>query len=221
MEKELEFLGRALADPEPPFIAILGGAKISDKIGVIENLLDRVAAILVGGGMANTFLEAEGYDVGLSLVEEDSLDTARTLLDRAGDKLVLPVDVTVADRFEAAAFSQVVAAGNVPSGWRILDIGPRTLELFRQRLEGARTVVWNGPMGVFEFEKFAAGTEAVARILASLPDATIIIGGGDSAAAVQRAGLADQMTHVSTGGGASLEFLEGKTLPGVAALDDK
>ncbi|MEJ2209647.1 MAG: phosphoglycerate kinase [Anaerolineae bacterium] len=221
MEKELKFLGRALADPTPPFIAILGGAKISDKIGVIENLLDRVAAILVGGGMANTFLQAEGYDVGLSLVEEESLDTARALLERAGDKLVLPVDVTVADRFEANAFSQVVAAGNVPAGWRILDIGPRTLELFRQRLEGARTVVWNGPMGVFEFEKFAAGTEAVARILASLPEATIIVGGGDSAAAVQRAGLADQMTHVSTGGGASLEFLEGKTLPGVAALDDK
>jgi len=221
MEKELEFLGRALADPEPPFVAILGGAKISDKIGVIENLLDRVAAILVGGGMANTFLKAEGYDVGLSLVEDESLDTARTVLDRADDKLVLPVDVTVADRFEATAFSQVVAAGNVPAGWRILDIGPRTLEVFRQHLDGAHTVVWNGPMGVFEFEKFAAGTEAVARILASLPDATVIIGGGDSAAAVQRVGLADQMTHVSTGGGASLEFLEGKTLPGVAALDDK
>lgn len=221
MEKELEFLGRALADPEPPFVAILGGAKISDKIGVIENLLGRVAAILVGGGMANTFLKAEGYDVGQSLVEDASLDTARALLDRAGDQLVLPADVTVADRFEATAFSQVVAAGNVPAGWRILDIGPRTLELFRQRLEGARTVVWNGPMGVFEFEKFAAGTEAVARILASLPDATIIIGGGDSAAAVQRTGLAEQMTHVSTGGGASLEFLEGKTLPGVAALDDR
>jgi phosphoglycerate kinase len=220
MERELEFLGRALASPEPPFIAILGGAKISDKIGVVENLLDRVAAILVGGGMANTFLKAEGYDLGDSLVEEESLDTARDLLARAGDKLVLPVDVTVADRFAADAFSQVVAAGNVPAGWRILDIGPRTLEVFRGRLEGARTVVWNGPMGVFEFPKFAAGTEAVARILASLPDATVIIGGGDSAAAVQRVGLADKMTHVSTGGGASLEFLEGKTLPGVAALDE-
>lgn len=221
MEKELEFLGRALTSPEPPFIAILGGAKISDKIGVIENLLDRVAAVLIGGGMANTFLKAEGYDVGVSLVEEESVGTARHLLERAGDKLVLPVDVTVADRFEANAFAQVVAAGSVPSGWRILDIGPRTLEIFRQRLEGARTVVWNGPMGVFEFPKFAAGTEAVARILASLPDATVIIGGGDSAAAVQRAGLAAEMSHVSTGGGASLEFLEGKTLPGVAALDDK
>jgi phosphoglycerate kinase len=220
MEKELEFLGGALASPEPPFLAILGGAKISDKIGVVENLLDRVAAILVGGGMANTFLKAEGYDLGASLVEEESLDTARDLLARAGDRLVLPVDVTVADRFAADAFSQVVAAGNVPAGWRVLDIGPRTLELFRGRLEGARTVVWNGPMGVFEFPKFAAGTEAVARILASLPDATVIIGGGDSAAAVQRAGLGDKMTHVSTGGGASLEFLEGKTLPGVAALDE-
>jgi phosphoglycerate kinase len=220
MEKELEFLGRALTSPEPPFFAILGGAKISDKIGVIENLLGRVAAVLVGGGMANTFLKAEGFDVGVSLVEEESLDTAQDLLQRAGDKLVLPVDVTVADRFAADAFSQVVAPGSVPAGWRILDIGPRTLEVFRERLEGARTVVWNGPMGVFEFPKFAAGTEAVARILASLPDATVIIGGGDSAAAVQRTGLADEMTHVSTGGGASLEFLEGKTLPGVAALDE-
>jgi phosphoglycerate kinase len=220
MEKELEFLGRALTSPEPPFFAILGGAKISDKIGVIENLLDRVAAVLIGGGMANTFFQAEGYDVGVSLVEEDSLDTAQDLLQRAGDKLVLPVDVNVADRFAADAFAQVVAPGNVPAGWRILDIGPRTLEVFRERLEGARTVVWNGPMGVFEFPKFAAGTEAVARILASLPDATVIIGGGDSAAAVQRTGLAGEMTHVSTGGGASLEFLEGKTLPGVAALDD-
>ena len=221
MEKELEFLGRALSEPEMPFVAILGGAKISDKIGVIENLLDRVSDILIGGGMANTFLVAEGYDVGASLLEEESVDTARRLLERGGDKLVLPVDVTVADRFAADAFSQVVAAGNVPAGWRILDIGPRTLEIFRHRLDGARTVVWNGPMGVFEFPKFAQGTEAVARILASLPEATVIIGGGDSAAAVQRTGLAAAMTHVSTGGGASLEFLEGKTLPGVAALDEK
>jgi len=221
MEKELQFLGQALAAPRHPFVAILGGAKISDKIGVIENLLDRVNALLVGGGMANTFLKAEGYDVAESLVEDDSLDTARALVERAGSKLVLPVDVVVADRFEADAFSQVVTVMNVPPRWRILDIGPRTLELFDERLAGARTVVWNGPMGVFEFPKFAHGTEAVARMLAALPDAMTIIGGGDSAAAVQRIGLADKMSHISTGGGASLEFLEGKTLPGVAALLDQ
>ena len=220
MEKELEFLGSALASPERPFVAILGGAKISDKIGVIENLLGQVDALLIGGGMANTFLKADGYDVAESLVEEGSLDTARGLLERAGNKLVLPVDVTVADRFDADAFSQVVTVAGVPPRWRILDIGPRTLELFQERLAGARTVVWNGPMGVFEFPKFALGTEAVARMLAALPDATTIIGGGDSAAAVKRTGLAGKMSHISTGGGASLEFLEGKTLPGVAALLD-
>jgi phosphoglycerate kinase len=220
MEKELEFLGSALATPRRPYVAILGGAKISDKIGVIENLLGQVDALLIGGGMANTFLQADGYDVADSLVEESSIDTARDLLDRAGDKLVLPVDVTVADRFDADAFSQVVTVSAVPPRWRILDIGPRTLELFQERLAGAKTVVWNGPMGVFEFPKFALGTEAVARMLAALPDATTIIGGGDSAAAVQRTGLAGEMSHISTGGGASLEFLEGKTLPGVAALLD-
>jgi len=220
MEKELEFLGSALASPERPYVAILGGAKISDKIGVIENLLGQVDALLIGGGMANTFLKADGYDVADSLAEEGSLDTARGLLERAGNKLVLPVDVTVADRFDAEAFSQVVSVAGVPPRWRILDIGPRTLELFQERLAGARTVVWNGPMGVFEFPKFAMGTEAVARMLAALQDATTIIGGGDSAAAVKRTGLAGKMSHISTGGGASLEFLEGKTLPGVAALLD-
>ncbi|NLF14798.1 MAG: phosphoglycerate kinase [Anaerolineaceae bacterium] len=221
MEKELEFLGRALSSPERPFIAILGGAKISDKIGVIENLLDKVDAILIGGGMANTFLRADGYDVAESLVEEESVDTARDLIRRGGDRIVLPVDVVVADRFDADAFSQVVTVGSVPPGWRILDVGTRTLELFKEELDGAKTVVWNGPMGVFEFPKFAYGTEAVARMLAALPDATTIIGGGDSAAAVERSGLAGEMTHISTGGGASLEFLEGKTLPGVAALQDR
>jgi phosphoglycerate kinase len=221
MERELEFLGGALTSPQRPFVAILGGAKISDKIGVIENLLGQVDALLIGGGMANTFLKADGYDVAESLVEDGSLDTARTLMERAGDKLVLPVDVTVADRFDAEAFSQVVSVGQVPPKWRILDIGPRTLELFQERLVGARTVVWNGPMGVFEFPKFAQGTEALARMLAALPDATTIIGGGDSAAAVQQAGLADKMSHISTGGGASLEFLEGKPLPGVTALQDR
>jgi phosphoglycerate kinase len=221
MEKEIEFLGGALADPEHPFVAILGGAKISDKIGVIENLLDQVDALLIGGGMANTFLKADDYDVADSLVEDDSLDTAQALIEQAGNKLVLPEDVTVADRFAADAFSQVVPVAAVPPKWRILDVGPRTLELFQERLAGARTVVWNGPMGVFEFPKFAHGTEAVARMLAALPDATTIIGGGDSAAAVMRTGLAEQMSHISTGGGASLEFLEGKTLPGVAALQDR
>lgn len=220
MEKELRFLGGALAAPLRPFVAILGGAKISDKIGVIDNLLGRVDVLLIGGGMANTFLKADGYDVAESLVEDDSLDLARHLLERATDMLVLPVDVTVADRFDADAFSQVVTVADVPPRWRILDIGPRTLELFRERLEGARTIVWNGPMGVFEFPRFAAGTEAVARMLAALPEATTIIGGGDSAAAVMRTGLADRMSHISTGGGASLEFLEGKTLPGVAVLLD-
>jgi phosphoglycerate kinase len=170
--------------------------------------------------MANTFLQADGYDVADSLVEEGSIDTARDLLERAGDKLVPPVDVTVADRFDADAFSQIVTVSAVPPRWRILDVGPRTLELFQERLDGAKTVVWNGPMGVFEFPKFALGTEAVARMLAALPDATTIIGGGDSAAAVKRTGLAGEMSHISTGGGASLEFLEGKTLPGVAALLD-
>jgi phosphoglycerate kinase len=221
MEKELEFLGSALAAPQRPFVAILGGAKISDKIGVIENLLDQVDALLIGGGMANTFLKADGYDVADSLVEDGSLDTARALIERAGNKLVLPVDVTVADRFEAGAFSQVVSVAQVPPKWRILDVGPRTLELFQERLDGARTVVWNGPMGVFEFPKFAQGTEAVARMLAALPGATTIIGGGDSAAAVKRTGLAGRMSHISTGGGASLEFLEGKALPGVAVLLDR
>jgi phosphoglycerate kinase len=220
MEKELEFLGSALASPRRPFVAILGGAKISDKIGVIENLLGQVDALLIGGGMANTFLMADGYDVAESLVEAGSLDVARDLIAGAGNKLVLPVDVTVADRFEADAFSQVVSVAGVPPRWRILDIGPRTLELFQERLAGAKTVIWNGPMGVFEFPKFAVGTAAVARMLAALPDATTIIGGGDSIAAVKGAGLDDKMSHISTGGGASLEFLEGKTLPGVAALLD-
>jgi phosphoglycerate kinase len=221
LEKEIEFLGNALAVPQHPFVAILGGAKISDKIGVIENLLGQVDALLIGGGMANTFLQADGFDVAESLVEDGSLDTARALIDQAGNKLVLPVDVTVADRFDADAFSQVVTVADVPPRWRILDVGPRTLELFQERIAGARTVVWNGPMGVFEFPKFALGTEAVARMLAALPEATTIIGGGDSAAAVKRTGLADKMSHISTGGGASLEFLEGKALPGVVALADK
>ena len=217
MEKELTFLGQVLTAPDHPFVAILGGAKVSDKIGVIGNLLTKVDSLLIGGGMANTFLKAQGHEVGQSLVEDESLDVARETLERAGERLALPVDVVVADRFDAEANSKVVPVGQVPEDWAILDIGPETVELFRRKLTGTKTVVWNGPMGVFEFPRFAAGTEAIARILAD-SGATTIIGGGDSVAAVEQASLADRMTHISTGGGASLEFLEGKELPGVAAL---
>jgi phosphoglycerate kinase len=220
MEKELTFLGKALESPERPFITILGGAKISDKIGVIRNLLSRVDRLLIGGGMANTFLKAMGYEMGDSLVEMESLDVARELLQAAGDKLRLPVDVVIADRFDNDAERRVVKVDAVPAGWRVLDIGPETVAAFRAELANAKTVVWNGPMGVFEFPNFAAGTFAIAETLASLP-ATTIVGGGDSVAAVQKAGVAYQITHISTGGGASLEFLEGRTLPGVAALLDK
>ena len=220
MEKEITFLGRALVAPEHPFIAILGGAKISSKIGVVDNLLARVDGLLIGGGMANTFFKAQGHEIGQSLVEDDSLDVAGKTLERAGEKLVLPVDVVVADRFDAAADSKVVPVDQVPEDWRILDIGPETVELFKRELAGAKTVVWNGPMGVFEFPRFAEGTFAIARFLADL-EATTIVGGGDVVAAVGQAGVADRIAHVSTGGGASLEFLEGKPLPGIAALEDK
>ena len=220
MERELNFLGKALAAPTRPFVAILGGAKVSDKIGVIENLLPKVDQLIVGGGMANTFLRAQGYEVGASLLEADKIELARDLLKRAGQKLLLPVDVVVADDFKAEARHQTVAVNKVPAGWRILDIGPKSVEAFAPVLKKAKTVVWNGPMGVFEFPAFAAGTVAIAKALAST-DATTIIGGGDSAAAVEQAGVADKITHISTGGGASLEFLEGKVLPGVAALQDK
>jgi phosphoglycerate kinase len=220
MEKELTFLGQALTAPEHPFVAILGGAKISDKIGVMDNLLTKVDGLLIGGGMANTFLKAQGHEIGQSLVEDDSLDVARETLERAGERLALPVDVVVADRFDAEADSKVVPVDQVPEDWRILDIGPKTVELFRQKLAGAKTVVWNGPMGVFEFPRFAVGTEALARFLADL-EATTIIGGGDVVAAVRQAGVVDKIAHISTGGGASLEFLEGKPLPGIIALEDK
>ncbi len=219
MEKELQALGGVLEAPEHPFIAILGGAKISGKIEVIDNLLPKVERLLIGGGMANTFFKAQGYPVGDSLVEDDVLDVAKEALAQAEDKLMLPVDVVIADAFDAKANSKVVPADQVPEGWRILDVGPETLTRFSEALRQARTVVWNGPMGVFEFPQFAKGTFAVAQALAEI-DATTVIGGGDSAAAVQQSGLADEMSHISTGGGASLEFLEGKTLPGVAALDD-
>ncbi len=220
MEKEITFLGKALAAPDHPFVAILGGAKISSKIGLIDNLLTKVDGLLIGGGMANTFLKAQGHEIGQSLVEDDSLDVARETLERAGERLALPVDVVVADRFDAEADSKVVPVGQVPEDWRILDIGPETVELFKRKLAGAKTVVWNGPMGVFEFPRFAEGTFAIARFLADL-EAITIIGGGDVVAAVGQAGVADRIAHVSTGGGASLEFLEGNPLPAVAALEDK
>jgi phosphoglycerate kinase len=220
MEKEINFLGQALADPPRPFVAILGGAKVSDKIKVIENLLPKVDKLIVGGGMANTFLKAQGLDVAASLVELDKVDLAKSLIKSGGSKLVLPTDVVVADAFAADAKHQTVAVDKVPAGWRILDIGPNTAELFAKVLKDAKTVVWNGPMGVFEFPAFAEGTVALAKALAK-SKATTIIGGGDSAAAVEQAGVADKMTHISTGGGASLEFLEGQVLPGVAALLDK
>jgi phosphoglycerate kinase len=219
MERELEFLGQAIEDPELPFVAILGGAKVSDKISVIERLLEQCDRLLIGGGMANTFFLAMGYELGDSLVEEDAVGTARALLEQAGSRLVLPVDVVIADAFDNSANARVVAPDQVEPGWRVMDVGPNTLTTFGSALGGARTVVWNGPLGVFELPNFAKGTFALAEMLAQL-DATTIVGGGDSAAAVRRTGLADRFTHISTGGGASLEFLEGKTLPGVAALSD-
>jgi len=219
MEKEIEFLGQAIQDPQLPYVAILGGAKISDKIGVIENLLEKCDRLLIGGGMANTFFKAMGFEVGDSLIEESAVPQAEALLAKAGSQIVLPVDAIVADAFRNDAKTQVVAPNAVPVGWRILDVGPNTIKTFGSALAGARTIVWNGPLGVFEMPNFAEGTFAVARMLAEM-DAVTIIGGGDSAAAVNQAGLADKMAHVSTGGGASLEFLEGKVLPGVAVIED-
>jgi phosphoglycerate kinase len=220
MEKEIEFLGTTIEHPAHPYVAIIGGAKISDKIGVIRNLLTQADWLLIGGGMANTFFAAQGYEMGDSLVEEDSLDVARELMELGKGKLVLPVDGVVADAFSADAQAQVVQVDQIEPGWRMLDIGPRSVELFRTQIAAAKTVVWNGPMGVFEMAPFAKGTTAVAEMLAA-SGATTIIGGGDLVAAIQQAGLADKMSHISTGGGASLEMLEGKVLPGLAALDDK
>ncbi|HRJ43313.1 MAG TPA: phosphoglycerate kinase, partial [Caldilineaceae bacterium] len=207
--------------PQRPFVAILGGAKVSDKIPVIEALLEKVDAILIGGGMANTFLAAQGYATGKSLVEKEALDTARSLLEKGEGCIHLPVDLVVADAFAADAVREVVAVDAIPEGWMALDIGPASIAHFANRLAGAKTVVWNGPMGVFEMPAFATGTVAIAEILAGLSNATTVIGGGDSAAAVRQAGLDGKISHVSTGGGASLEFLEGKVLPGVAALKDR
>ncbi len=220
MEQELEYLGRAVAKPEHPYIAILGGAKISDKIDVVESLLSKADKLIIGGGMANTFLAAQGLNMQDSLVEESALDTAKSILEKAGDKLILPVDAVIADKFAEDANTQVVDVDKIPAGWRMMDVGPKTLELYKRALDGAKLIVWNGPVGVFEMPKFAEGTFALAKMLAE-SGATTVIGGGDSASAVKKAGVSKQMTHVSTGGGASLEFLEGKELPGVAALMDK
>jgi len=220
MEKEIAFLSKATDNVEHPYVVILGGAKVSDKIGVIQNMMKLADKVLIGGGMANTFFKAQGLEVGDSLVENEVLDTAKALLAAGGDKLVLPVDAVVGDAFDNDANRKVVRVTAVEPGWRILDIGPETIARYADILKTARTVAWNGPMGVFEMPNFAAGTFAIAHILAKL-DAVTIIGGGDSASAVKKAGVADKMSHVSTGGGASLEFLEGKVLPGVAALQDK
>ena len=220
LEKEINYLGNAINDPKHPFVAILGGAKISDKIGVIENLLSKADKILIGGGMANTFLAAKGYVMADSLVEAESLETAKELLAKSDGKLLLPVDVVIADAFDAEAKAQTIAAGDVPEGWRVLDIGPETVKAFGAEIAKAGTVVWNGPMGVFEFPRFAEGTFGIARAVAECEGVTII-GGGDSVAAINQSGLAEKITHISTGGGASLEMLEGIELPGVAALDDK
>lgn len=223
IQKEIEVMGKALENPERPFVAILGGKKVSDKISVIENLIDKVDTLIIGGGMAYTFFKAQGKEVGDSICELEKLDLAKALLQKAeekGVKLLLPIDTVVARDFSEEAESKVVEAGAIEAGWQGLDIGPKTIELFAEALKTAKTVVWNGPMGVFEMDKFAVGTNKIAEILANI-DATTIIGGGDSAAAVEKGGYADKMTHISTGGGASLEFLEGKVLPGIACLNEK
>ena len=220
LEKEIQYLGQAVAEPKRPFVAILGGAKISDKIGVIRNLLTKADQVLIGGGMANTFFKAQGYPVADSLVQDEALELARELLAAGSDKLRLPVDMVIADAFEAEAQHKTVPTGPVPDGWRILDIGPETVENYAKVIAQAGTVVWNGPMGVFEFPAFAVGTVGIAKAVAASA-AISVIGGGESVAAIQQSGLADQITHISTGGGASLEMLEGLVLPGVAALQDR
>ena len=224
MQKEIDFLGNAVNNPERPFVAILGGSKVSSKISVINNLLDKVDTLIIGGGMAFTFLSAKGYEIGDSLFEADYLDYAKEMMEKAeknGKKLLIPVDTLAADKFDNAANTKVVSdVEGLEKGWLGLDIGPKTAELYADAVKGAKTVVWNGPMGCFEMPNFAAGTIAVAKAMAEI-DATTIIGGGDSAAAANQLGFADKMTHISTGGGASLEFLEGKDLPGVVAANDK
>lgn len=223
IQKELDFLGSAVENPVRPFLAILGGAKVSDKLGVINNLLEKVDTLIIGGGMAYTFIKALGHEIGTSLLEEDKVAYAKEMMDKAqakGVKLLLPVDVVYADRFAEDAQPHITEGRDIPANCMGLDIGPKTRELFANAVKESKTVVWNGPMGVFEFENFANGTKAIAQAMADV-DATTIIGGGDSAAAVNQMGFGDKMSHISTGGGASLEFLEGKELPGIVALDDK
>ena len=220
MEKEIKFLGDAVTNPVRPFVAILGGAKVSDKIGVINNLLDKADKVIVGGGMTYTFYAAKGIKIGNSLVEEDKIDVAKEILEEAGDKLVLPVDNVVADKFANDANTKVVE-GDIDDGWMALDIGPKSIEEFKKVLADAKTVVWNGPMGVFEMSNFAKGTLEVGQFLGTLEGATTIVGGGDSTAAAKQLGISDKLTHISTGGGASLAYLEGDVLPGIAAISDK
>ena len=223
IEKELKFLGEALNNPERPFVAILGGAKVSDKIGVIDSLLEKVDTLMIGGGMAYTFFKAQGYEVGNSLCEPDKCDLALKLMEKAKEKNVkfmLPIDTKIGKEFKPDTESKTVGWKEIPEGWEGFDIGEKTIEMFKEELKNAKTVIWNGPLGLFEFDQFAIGTNEIAKDLATL-NATTIIGGGDSAAAVEKAGLGDKMTHISTGGGASLEFLEGKKLPGIEALMDK
>ncbi|MDX8417814.1 phosphoglycerate kinase [Absicoccus intestinalis] len=221
VEKEVTMLGKAVDNPVHPFIAIIGGSKVSSKIDVIDNLLKKADKVIIGGGMAYTFSAAQGGKIGDSLVEEDKIDLAKEYLEKAGDKLVLPVDNVIADAFSEDANTQYADAGQIPDGWQGLDIGPKSVELFKETLAGAKTVVWNGPMGVFEMKKFAKGTEEICKAISELPDAITVIGGGDSAAAAKQLGYADKFSHVSTGGGASLEYMEGKTLPGIAIISDK
>lgn len=220
LEKEIKFLGNAVDNPKHPFVAILGGAKVSDKIGVIDHLLDKADKIIIGGGMTYTFYAAKGISIGNSLVEKDKIDVAKEILKKGGNKIVLPVDSVVADKFSNDADAKIVD-GAIPDGYMALDIGPKSIKLFESVLADAKTVVWNGPMGVFEMPKFAKGTLAIGRFLGTLKDATTIVGGGDSTAAVKELGVADKLTHISTGGGASLEYLEGKTLPGIACVSNK
>ncbi|MFT9488512.1 phosphoglycerate kinase [Tepidibacillus infernus] len=223
MEKEIEFLGKALSNPERPFTAIIGGAKVKDKIGVIENLLEKVDNLIIGGGLAYTFIKSQGYEIGKSLLEEDKIDLAKSFIEKAKEnnvRFLMPVDAVVADDFSETANTKIVDIKEIPADWEALDIGPKTVELYREVILNSKLVVWNGPMGVFEMDRFAKGTNGIAQAMADT-NATTIIGGGDSAAAIEKAGLADQMTHISTGGGASLEFMEGKELPGVVALNDK
>lgn len=220
MEKEITFIGGAVDNPEHPFVAILGGAKVSDKIGVIDNLLAKADKILIGGGMTYTFYAAKGMKIGNSLVEKDKIDLAKEILDKAGDKLVLPSDSVVAEKFDNDAAHKTVD-GDIPDGYMALDIGPKSVAEFENVLKSAKTVVWNGPMGVFEMSNYAEGTLEIGKFLGTLTEAKTIVGGGDSTAAVQQLGVADKLSHISTGGGASLEYLEGKTLPGIAAISDK